>query len=79
MHRFYFHLYERNTCTLDEEGHTLSCSEAALAEAILAARAVMADEVKSGRLCLDCRIEIINDVGIPVATVPFTDALKIIV
>lgn len=60
MHRFYFHLHERGTCLVDEEGQALPCFEVAFQEAVCAARTIMADEVKSGRFCLDGRIEITN-------------------
>lgn len=77
MHRFYFHLHECGVSLIDEEGRELPSFEAAFKEAVIAARAIMASEVASGYLCLDCHIEIVDSYGTTLAAVPFAEALTI--
>lgn len=48
----------------------------ARAAAIVRARAVMAEEVKNGRLCLSCWIVISDDHGNNVHTLQFGDAIE---
>ena len=48
MGRFYFHLSAGNEITLDEEGTELPDLSAAKGEAVLAARELLADAIKSG-------------------------------
>lgn len=77
MHRFFFHLHECGVVTQDEEGRMLPSFEVALEEAVAAARDLMAAEVKSGRLCLGCHIEIVDAYGITLAIVPFDEAVSV--
>ncbi len=58
MPRFYFHVCNGNGFTEDEDGRELPDLEAARAEAIRAARDIMASDVRSGMLDLSSFIEI---------------------
>jgi Domain of unknown function (DUF6894) len=58
MPRFYFHVGNGNGFTEDEEGRELPDLESARAEAIRAARDIMASDVRSGALDLSSFIEI---------------------
>ena len=75
MARYYLHLHECGTLIPDEDGMELANDGAAHAEAIKAARDVMAGEVKEGRLCLGCCIVITDYAGTEVGRVPFREAL----
>ncbi|MBB5709457.1 DUF6894 family protein [Sphingomonas xinjiangensis] len=70
MHRFYFHLHQCGVSYLDEEGRELPSFEIALQEAFREARSLMAEEMKSGHLCLGCRIDISDSYGIPLVLLP---------
>ena len=41
------------------------------------ARAIMADEVTKGRLCLSCHIRVTNAIGTTVMVLPFREALEV--
>ncbi len=75
--RMFFHLLECGSVTSDEEGVELANLDAARSEALRAAREVMSAEVREGRLCLSCQIDITEGDGTPLMTLPFRDALVI--
>lgn len=77
MTRFYFHLFECGRETLDEEGVLLVDVAAAHKQALAAARSIMGAEIAEGRLCLSCRVEVIDDGGNPAVTIPFKEALEL--
>ncbi len=77
MPLLWFNLSECGTLIADEEGREVLDLDAAWAIALTAARDIMAAEVKEGRLCLSCRIDITDEAGSIVATVPFSDAVTI--
>lgn len=77
MPLFRFNLSECGTLFADEEGREALDVDAARAIALTAARDIMAAEVKEGRLCLSCRIDISDERGNVVATVPFSEAVTI--
>ncbi|MFC3580744.1 DUF6894 family protein [Sphingomonas hylomeconis] len=77
MARYFFHLHERGTITVDEEGRVFATLAAAYAAAIRDARAIMCDQLGEGKLCLACLIEIVDDTGACVARVPFGDAVDV--
>jgi hypothetical protein len=77
MPRFFFHLYD-DIDVLDEDGTQLPDVAAAVQCAATEARSLMCDTIKTeGPIVLDHRIEIEDEHGAVVATVPFRDALKI--
>jgi hypothetical protein len=77
MARYFFDLHECGTTSTDDEG----CERESLAEvrdeALRAAREVMCAEVFEGSLCLSCRIDVRDDTGTVVLTLPFKEALTV--
>jgi hypothetical protein len=76
MPRFYFNLYD-DVIVIDDEGRELSDLSAARAAAIQAARDLMCDQVRTGRLNLGHRIEVEDEDRRPVLTLPFSAVLEI--
>lgn len=74
--RYFFHVHDDYT-TIDEEGADLPDAAAAKDYALAAARELICDEVRSGRLKLDHRIEIEDEHGVHVGTIRFSDAFQI--
>lgn len=77
MTRYFFNLHECGDVTSDNEGLECGDISAIEEEAIRAARGIMSAEVAEGRLCLSCRIEVRDEAGALVLTVPFNDAVTI--
>ena len=75
--RFYFNLRNGNGLLEDEEGRELAGLEAARAEWVRSARAIIADEAQQGRLDLRGRIEIVDGKGRPLLVIPFADTVTI--
>jgi hypothetical protein len=76
MPRYYFHL--RNGATArDEEGRELPDLETARQEAIKAARELMGEDIKEGRLQLGHRIEIRDADGGELLVIPFADTITV--
>ena len=73
----YLHLHECDDRIEDEQG--FECETLAVAETIAldAARDVMAEKVRAGRLCVACYIAIEDAGHNPVSTVRFAQALVI--
>ena len=61
----------------DEEGSDFLNLEEARKSAETAARAVMADDLLHGRLCLSCRIDVRDETGATVATILFKDVVTV--
>ena len=76
MPRFYFDLNECGTFTRDEEGVELAGLAEAREHAVTGARAVMADEVLSGSLCLGCCV-IVREGETEAFRVPFREAINV--
>ena len=77
MARFFFNLHECGTNTPDEEGTLHDGIESVREEALRAARGIMCDEVSHGRLFLACCIDVTDESGRVVMTLPFRDALAV--
>ena len=77
MARFFLHLINGTGCAPDEEGVELADAQAAKARAVEGIRSILADEAKAGRLDLDGRIEIADESGDIVRSVPFEEAFVI--
>ena len=73
--RFYFHLSGGNEITLDEEGTELPDLSAAKGEAVLAARELLADAIKSGDPDVPEILVIADGTGRPLANIPLTTVL----
>src|SRR5688500_16628488 len=76
MPRFYFHVRDGVDCD-DDEGLILTDCAAARAEALRGARSLMADQLGNGQLKLDGRIEVTDEAGRHVLTMPFREAVAI--
>ena len=77
MTRYFFNLYECGRATIDEEGLLLATVPDAHHRAIEEARAIMCAEVREGRLCLNCNIEVVDAAGSVAVNVQFGDALTL--
>lgn len=77
MPRLYLDLHECGTVIPDEEGSNFSSLDEARTTAVTAARALMADEVMRGNLCVGCCIEMRDERGATVASIRFRDVLTI--
>lgn len=77
MPRFFLNLDQCGLRSLDHEGFQADHLDAARTAGIQAARDIMADEVRAGRLCLDCRVEVTDADGVVVLVVPFKEAIEV--
>ena len=75
--RYFFNLHECGQITLDEAGVNHNDIGSVRLSATQAARDIMAAEVKGGRLCLSCHIEVFDSAGIQVLKLPFKDVLNV--
>jgi hypothetical protein len=75
MGRFYFHLQADDQIVPDDEGADLPDLSAAEHEAILAARELLAETIKSGRPEVPEALVIADEEGRALAFVPFTAVL----
>lgn len=78
MARFFFNLSECGSLTPDPDGRECEDADAAFDVAVREARELMAAEVKRGKLCLGCHIEVTDASHDTVAVVRFRDVLKIV-
>ena len=78
MSRYFFHVYS-DTVALDEEGQELESLSIAREAAVRAARQFAADEItERGQVSLRHRIEVEDEGGRPLFTLPFSAAFRII-
>ena len=77
MPKYFFHLIDSVDVLLDPEGNEMP-SEAVVGAALLQARDCMAADVKSGRLDLHYRIDVHDEAGELVHTLPFEDAVEVV-
>jgi hypothetical protein len=76
MPRFFLHLRDGDTIC-DDDGLIFASPEEARQEAVRAARDMMADQVRQGRLSLKDRIEVEDEGGNTVVTVTFREAVDL--
>lgn len=77
MTRYYFDLHECGNVTSDVEGIELASLSHVHRDALAGAREIMCAELAEGRLCMSCHIEVHDDTGSTVLTMPFKDAVTI--
>ena len=77
MPRYFMHLVDSIDVTLDPEGVEMP-AEAIVGAALLQARDCMAHDVKSGQLDFHYRIDVHDENGELVHSLPFRDALVIV-
>lgn len=76
--RYFFHVYS-DTIALDEEGQELESLSIAREAAVRAARQCAADEItERGQVSVRHRIEVEDENGRPLFTLPFSAAFRII-
>jgi hypothetical protein len=76
MPKFFFNLRD-DVCVDDEEGKDLPDAAKAREMAVSFARDIMSEDVKDGRLVLKDEIDVVDDKGDKVLTLPFRDAIEI--
>ena len=76
MTRFHLHIRDGDEFIEDPDGSDLPDLDAARAEAVQGAREILAQKVKAGEVVDGQRIEITDDAGTLLATVPFKDAIR---
>jgi hypothetical protein len=76
MPRFYFHLYN-DTVSCDDEGRVCPDQSSARQQAMAYARDMAAVSVRDGHLNLSHRIDVTDQDGAVIVTLPFRDAVKI--
>ena len=74
---YYFHLRQRDLMIEDDEGVTLPDVADARRRALSEAGELASADVKNGRLCLACSIEVADDAGRIVCSVPFGHAVQV--
>ena len=75
MARFFLNVREGGELIYDTEGGEYPSVAEATAEAILSAREIMANNIRTGRKPSDSRFEIGNDLGQIVLVMPFEEAI----
>ena len=76
MPLFFFHIHD-DTESLDKDGIDMADAAAARAAALAGARGMMSEQVRKGRLSLHHRIEVEDEDGGAILTLPFGDAVEI--
>lgn len=77
MARYYFHLRDGSDHILDPVGIELTDLEAAVVVALRAARDSLSNDIKGGSLDLRYRIDVENEGGSVVHSLPFRDAFEV--
>ena len=77
MPLYRFNIHNGNGLTEDEEGRDLPDDESAPAEAISGIRSILAEDILTGMLDLEGRIEVLDEAGRLSMTIPFTDAVTV--
>lgn len=77
MGRYFLHLHDCGTFIEDVEGREFASLEHAVAQAQIEARDLLAAEVAEGRLCLGCRIEVVESATGRAIIVPFSTTVRL--
>ena len=78
MSLYFFHLRDGSDQLLDPEGVELPDLKAAEARALAAARDMLSEEMKLGRLDLGYRIEVEDERGRVLHSLPLADAFQMV-
>ncbi|WP_421579047.1 DUF6894 family protein [Shinella sp. M31] len=76
MTHYFFHIRSRTERIEDREGADFDTLEAAMTEARLAAREILAEDLRKGQVDKTRLFEIFNERGELVARLPFKDAIN---
>lgn len=74
---FYFHLYNGDGFTADDEGSEHQSLAAAREAAVEGIRSILSEEVKKGRLSLAGRLELVDEAGEVAMSIPFAETVAI--
>ena len=77
MPRYFLNLNESGERLEDKDGVERANVDEVRATALAAAREIMCEEVCVGRLCLSGHIDVTDQAGVTVLTLPFRDAVAI--
>lgn len=77
MPQYFFHVRNSTGYMLDEEGQELAGLEAARDTAVSAVRSIISEESKVGLVDLRGRVEVFDEAGLILLTLPFSEALDI--
>lgn len=75
MPQYFFHLYDEQKSTIDEEGSTLPDLQSAIIRAVRKARSIISADVANGSVCLARHIEIENAETRECTVVTFREAI----
>jgi hypothetical protein len=78
MPRYHFNIHNGTGFTPDEEGRELADLDVARAEGLKGARSILAEDVMKGHVDLKGKLEIVDEAGTLLLTIPFTEAVDII-
>jgi len=76
MPRYFMHLRDGTDVVLDPEGVEMP-AEAVVGAALFAARDCIAGDVRDGKIDLHCRIDVHDERGKLVHSLPFADAVEL--
>jgi len=76
MPRYYFHVREADTLSIDLEGAILQGDARAVEEAVQAAREMLAEHILTGDIVDNSSFEIVRDDGQLIAVIPVSSVLK---
>jgi hypothetical protein len=77
MARYHFHIHDGAGFVEDEEGRELPDLEAARREGLRGIRSIVSEDLMNGVLDLRGRLEVVDDAGHRVLTIPFAEAVDI--
>lgn len=77
MTRYFFHTHNSIGLVRDEEGQELEGSAAAHNVAVVSIRSIIAEEALNGELNLQGKVEIVDEHGALLETVPFSSAFRL--
>ena len=76
MPRYFFHVYDGEKATIDEEGIELPDEAAVREEALVAARELMSDGMLTGKDRTAWRVEVCTMTACPLLMIPFSEAIR---
>jgi uncharacterized protein DUF6894 len=77
MQTFYFHLRDGADILLDPEGRQLAGLDAVIGAALLEARSILGADALDGKIALEQRIDVEDDLGVIIHTLHFEDAVQV--
>lgn len=78
MPRFYFHLYQSGEMLVDPEGVVIADLAAVRAEALVAARDLIAADAMTGVIDLSTCLRVVDEANQPVLELHFADAVAFV-